>query len=133
MRGRVFLLAAATICAVAAVTLAWRHGLQHWVAIHTGTDNEPGPDYGFFSGIGSDLGEITLLAAILGVYHRHQCHTGRCWRIGRHVVSGTPFCNRHHRRRPRCAGRWRLTARRPLPLSSGSWTSCRMTFRGWLR
>ncbi len=70
--------------------------LLHWLAVHTGTVNEAGPYYGFWSGFGSDLGELTIFAAVLGVYHRHNCHTRHCWRIGRHVVDGTPWCNHHH-------------------------------------
>jgi len=70
--------------------------LLHWLAVHTGTVDEAGPYYGFWSGFGSDLGEVTLLAAVLGLWHRHNCHDKGCWRIGRHVVDGTPWCNRHH-------------------------------------
>ena len=102
MRARPVIAVAAALAAVACVVVFWRHGaqgdagLQHWLAVHTGTLNEPGGYYGFWSGFGSDLGEVTLLAAVLGVYHRHNCHTKGCWRIGRHVVAGTPWCNRHH-------------------------------------
>jgi hypothetical protein len=70
--------------------------LLHWLAIHTGTVNEGGPYYGFWSGFGSDLGEIALIGAVLGMVRRHKCHQARCWRIGRHTVDGTPWCDRHH-------------------------------------
>jgi hypothetical protein len=70
--------------------------LLHWLAVHTGTVNEPGPYYGFWSGFGSDLGEVALLGAVLGAYRKHNCHEPRCWRMGRHIVDGTPWCNRHH-------------------------------------
>lgn len=96
-------LAVAAVAAVAAVVVFWRHGphgaagLQHWLGIHTGTLNEQDGYYGFWSGFGSDLGEVTLIAAVLGMWHRHQCHTKGCWRIGKHVVSGTPWCTRHHK------------------------------------
>jgi hypothetical protein len=70
--------------------------LLHWLAVHTGTVNEGGPYYGFWSGFGSDLGELALLGAIGGMYHKHTCHSRGCWRIGRHIVDGTPWCNRHH-------------------------------------
>jgi len=62
----------------------WWHPLQHWLAVHTGTVNEPGPYYGFFSGFGSDLGELTLLGGLLAIYKRHNCHTRWCWRFGHH-------------------------------------------------
>lgn len=70
--------------------------LLHWLAVHTGTVNEAGPWYGFWSGFGSDIGEVALIGAVLGGYKKHNCHQHHCWRIGRHVVDGTPFCNRHH-------------------------------------
>ena len=72
--------------------------LLHWLAVHTGSSNTPGtpPNYNFWSGFGSDLGEVTLLGAILGTYYKHNCHARRCWRISKHVVNGTPWCNRHH-------------------------------------
>jgi hypothetical protein len=80
----------------------WLHTFQHWLAVHTGTINEPGVYYGFWSGFGSDIGEYAILVGIsAGLYHsfrRHNCHEPRCWRIGLHRVEGTPFiaCRRHH-------------------------------------
>lgn len=70
--------------------------LLHWLWVHTGTGNEAGPWYGFWSGFGSDLGEVALVGAVLGGYRKHNCHQSRCWRIGRHIVDGTPWCNKHH-------------------------------------
>ena len=76
----------------------WWHAVQHWLAVHTGSSNEPGspPNYNFWSGFGSDLGEVTIVGALLAVYRRHVCHEHRCWRISRHVVDGSPWCNKHH-------------------------------------
>jgi hypothetical protein len=78
--------------------------LQHWLAIHTGTLNEPGQYYGFWSGFGSDLGELTLLGAIMGMWRAHNCHVRGCWRISKHPVDGTPWkvCRKHH---PQTQGR----------------------------
>jgi hypothetical protein len=77
----------------------WFHALQHWLAVHTGSSNTSGTpqNYNFWSGFGSDLGEVTLLAAVVGLYYKHNCHQRRCWRISRHMVNGTPWCNKHHR------------------------------------
>lgn len=66
----------------------------HWLWVHTGTGDEAGPWYAFWSGFGSDLGEVTLAGAAFGAYYKHRCHG--CWRIGRHTVDGTPWCNKHH-------------------------------------
>ena len=77
--------------------------LRHWVALHTGIIHG-GPDqyYNFWSGFGSDLGEVTLISAVgVGVYtgvRKVNCHTKGCWRIGRHPLEGTPYvlCRHHH-------------------------------------
>lgn len=76
----------------------WWHPLQHWLAVHTGTVNEPGPYYGFFSGFGSDLGEIALVGGFIALYRKHNCHVKGCWRIAHHEVEGTPWkvCRKHH-------------------------------------
>ena len=67
-----------------------------WLLHVLGVDNEAGHWYAFWSGFGSDLGEVALVGAVLGGYRKHNCHQRRCWRIGRHVVDGTPWCNKHH-------------------------------------
>ena len=70
----------------------------HWLAVHTGTVNESGPFYGFWSGFGSDLGELALIGAIVTGYRHVNCHVKGCPRIGHHPVEGTPYrvCRRHH-------------------------------------
>lgn len=72
--------------------LSW---LWFWFEMHSGTLNEQGPYYGFFSGIGSDLGELALLTGIIGIYKHHKCAT--CFRIAHHDVAGTGLktCHKH--------------------------------------
>jgi hypothetical protein len=91
---------------VALAVIFWRLGVQHWLTVHTGSSNEPGvaPNYNFWSGSGSDIAEVTLLGMAAGWWHKHNCHEERCWRIGRHAVDGTPWCNRHHRQARQQAG-----------------------------
>ncbi len=87
----------------AILVIALVGGVRHWAALHTGVLNG-GPDhyYNFWSGIGSDLGEATLISAVgIGVYtglRKVNCHTKGCWRIGKHPLSGTPYilCRHHH-------------------------------------
>jgi hypothetical protein len=97
----------------ASLALAISFG-QHWLAIHTGTisvqcNNAPcanQPFYGFWSGFGSDLGEITLVTAILTpfiVAARHaNCATRGCWRLTTHTIrdpdTGVAYrrCHKHH-------------------------------------
>jgi len=64
----------------------WWHALQHWLAVHTGSVNEPGvaPGNAFWGGVASDLGEVTLVGGMLAIYRKHNCHQRHCWRFGRH-------------------------------------------------
>jgi hypothetical protein len=72
--------------------------IRHWLAVHTGTVNESGPYYGFWSGFGSDLGEVTILGAVVATARHHNCHVKGCWRLGKHQVAGGQFkvCPVHH-------------------------------------
>jgi len=102
---RVALLVVLAVVAVVGLSLlvAYFATARHWFALHTGILNG-GPDhyYNFWSGFGSDLGEATLITAVVvGVYtgvRKANCHTRGCWRIGRHHLDGTPYvlCRHHH-------------------------------------
>lgn len=74
--------------------------LQHWLAVHTGTVNEAGPYYGFWSGFGSDLGELALVGGVITLARHHNCGTKGCWRIGKHkyAMNGIEhnLCRKHH-------------------------------------
>ncbi len=102
--GRVALGLALVLVAIGIVLLAiFFAEVRHWLALHTGVLNG-GPDryYNFWSGVGSDLGEATLISAVgIGVYtgvRKVNCHTKGCWRIGHHPLDGTPYilCRHHH-------------------------------------
>jgi hypothetical protein len=99
------ILAAGLACAVVAAIVLWvMHSKQfgYWLQVHTGTINESGPYYGFWSGFGSDLEEFGILggisAAVYQLVRKHNCHEPRCWRIGQHPAAGGQFllCYRHH-------------------------------------
>lgn len=72
--------------------------LLHWLAVHTGTDAPGNKFYNFWSGFGSDLGEVVLIGAVISGWHHVNCHAKGCLRIGRHPVEGTPWktCRKHH-------------------------------------
>lgn len=57
-----------------------------------------GIGYQFWSGIGSDLGEVTLVGAVLVFLRHRNCHVRRCWRLQwhEHPDNGHPVCRRHH-------------------------------------
>jgi hypothetical protein len=80
MRWRIIAVCALPVAvAVAiAVLVVNAHVVNHWLAVHTGTVNEPGPYYGFWSGFGSDLAEFAIIGTIgTGVYQlvkKYNCH-----------------------------------------------------------
>jgi hypothetical protein len=57
-----------------------------------------GRGYQFWSGIGSDIGELTLLTAFVIWLRAHNCHVYRCWRMAwhPHPDHGHPVCRHHH-------------------------------------
>ena len=72
--------------------------MLHTLAHYSGLTNLSGPWYGLWSGIGSDIGEVALLAGAWAILRRHNCHVRGCWRIGHRPVEHTPYvvCHRHH-------------------------------------
>jgi hypothetical protein len=93
------------ICAAVAsvvIWLAYARLMGHWLEVHTGVVNEPGPYYGFWSGFGSDLEELGILgaigAAIYQLVKKYNGHEPGCWRIGNHPAADGQFnlCYRHH-------------------------------------
>jgi len=84
--------AAAVLIAYSAAThwLAWRFGMGDW-PVPQGTPWT----YQLESGFVPALTVLSLLTAIIGTYHLHNCHEDGCWRIGKHKVNGTPWCSRH--------------------------------------
>jgi hypothetical protein len=62
----------------------------------TGIDDPGGKWYLFWSGLGSDLGELSILAGMVGIYRKHSCHIDRCWRIGKYRHGEWLLCRRHH-------------------------------------
>ena len=104
MRWRL-IITVALICAASAAIALWVLNaplISHWLGVHTGTVNESGPYYGFWSGFGSDLEEFGIFGAIgAAVYQlvkKYNCHEPGCWRIGQHPAAGGQFllCYRHH-------------------------------------
>lgn len=67
--------------------------------------------YAFWSGIGSDIGEASivtgLLTIVLGFWHHHNCHVHGCLRLSfrPHPVHGYPVCRQHHPHRVLADGR----------------------------
>lgn len=57
--------------------------------------------YNFWSGIASDLGEITLLTGVAAYLYKHNCHRHRCPRLSwQEDAEGHPVCKVHHEDHP---------------------------------
>ena len=69
-----------------------------WLAHVLGMDNLSGPYYGFWSGAGSDISELAMVGALLGLLRKGNCEVHGCWRLGRHTVQATGHrvCRHHH-------------------------------------
>lgn len=74
----------------------WSHvwyDIQEWA----GLTNLSGRTYGFWSGIGSDVGEVTLLGILWATLRRHNCEVKGCVRLGRHSTAANHVvCRKHH-------------------------------------
>lgn len=72
--------------------------MWHWFLTVTGSNNTSGTWYGFWSGFGSDIGELVIIGGLIQLVRHHNCHVKGCLRWGRHQVEGTPYkvCRVHH-------------------------------------
>ncbi len=100
-RLRVVALAALVVVVVAGVWVFWTQGGDVWLGHTFGIDNGSGPWYLFWSGMGANFGEATILVAIIGAYRRVNCHTPWCPRLARHDwvdADGVAhkLCHKHH-------------------------------------
>lgn len=60
--------------------------------------NGTGTGYSFWSGVGSDIGEVAIIGLIWQAYRARNCHVRGCWRLQWRKVPGTDHvvCRRHH-------------------------------------
>lgn len=78
----------------------WWADFCGWLGQFFGITNLGGPGYGFWSGVGSDIGELTLIASVVIFYQHHTCHVSHCWRLAKHAheQDGVTYqlCRKHH-------------------------------------
>lgn len=61
-----------------------------------GIDTQQSMAYDFVSGSGPMLVTALFSATVVtGAWHHVNCHEPGCYRLGRHKIDGTPWCNRH--------------------------------------
>jgi hypothetical protein len=69
----------------------------HWLLHVLGVDDLSGRWYGFWSGFGSDIGELAIAGGLVTMIRQRNCEVHRCWRLGRHATAaGHRVCRRHH-------------------------------------
>lgn len=62
-----------------------------------GLDSASGTAYLAWSGVLSDLSELTLIAAVAAFLRARNCEVKGCWRLGRHATAaGHKVCRVHH-------------------------------------
>lgn len=70
-----------------------------WFEVHTGTYIPPGEYsvyYNFWSGFGSDIGEVTIIVALISYYRSTRCHIDKCHRRGKYPFQHYKLCHIHH-------------------------------------
>jgi hypothetical protein len=68
-----------------------------WLLHLLGVDNLSGRWYGFWSGFGSDVGEVAIIGGLITMVRHRNCEVHGCWRLGRHATAaGHRVCRRHH-------------------------------------
>jgi dipeptide/tripeptide permease len=67
--------------------------IWHWFIAVTGTADESGKWYGFWSGFGGS--NIVLLGGVFAYYRAHECHNAKCHWPSRHTTAkGYRLCRR---------------------------------------
>lgn len=93
MKKAVFFGALAVLGMTLWAVIAHEHGFAHIFGI----DTQQSQEYDFVSGVGpmiiTAVGYGGLIAAVVGKFN---CHQSGCWRIGKHHINGSPWCDVHH-------------------------------------
>lgn len=86
---------AALALAVVAIALI---SVYDRTALHfLGWDGQTSDNYAAWSGSVPALFTLVGLSTIIsGLWSHVNCHHEGCWRLGKHKVSGSPWCGRHH-------------------------------------
>jgi len=69
------------------MTAVWQ-----WFLTVSGTNNEAGRWYAWWSGAGADLGYLSVFLLLI---RKHNCEVKGCWRMGRHGTPPVTTCADH--------------------------------------
>lgn len=70
--------------------------IAHWLYQFFGLDSGSGSRYLFWSGPGSDLGELMIVGGLYTFVRKHNCHRNWCPRVGRFPQNNWHYCRKHH-------------------------------------
>ena len=88
-----WLAALALTVVLLAVIAVYDRSLLHFL----GWVGQTSDNYAAWSGSVPALFTLAGMSTIIsGLWHHVNCHEPRCFRIGKHKVSGTPWCTLHH-------------------------------------
>lgn len=73
---------------------------MNWLLHISGISDTSGRWFAWWSGPGSDIGELAIIATVIATYRKFNCHIKRCWRLARHEydLDGVKYhlCHKHH-------------------------------------
>jgi hypothetical protein len=75
--------------------LIW-HWVQEVLGVNTGLPLHTLRWYNFFSGAGSDIGEVALVGSLIAIWRGTRCHIDGCNRHGKFQFKHYKLCRIHH-------------------------------------
>ena len=96
MLRRILVLTAILILAAfLAILSLWFHPILVHLSQETGTSNASSRAYDFWSGFGSDIGELAILGGMIQFARRANCHNHGCFRLSLHTTAdGYRLCRK---------------------------------------
>jgi hypothetical protein len=86
-----------TVLALATLMVALICAYDRDVLHFLGWDGQTSDNYAAWSGSVPALFTLVGMSTLItGMWSHVNCHEPGCWRIGKHKVSGTPWCSAHH-------------------------------------
>lgn len=96
MRRPLLLLSAALTLLAAWSMICHPWGWLYGIGVHPYPASSSTPwTYQALSGFIPALAVLTLLGAVASWWHHINCHKPKCFRKGRHIINGTPWCDLH--------------------------------------
>jgi hypothetical protein len=75
------------------------HAIWSWLLAVSGTHIPAGQYsnwYNFWSGFGSDIGEVTIIVGLVAWWKQGECHVDKCHKRGKYPFQHFKLCRVHH-------------------------------------